>query len=84
MEGVYITNERLQKIDDEIIKTKSKIATLTAKLRKLESDKTAMKNAEFLAIVNSADITPEELTAFIQAQREQSTKKDKEDNDEII
>ena len=81
---MYIINERLQKIDDEIIKTKSKIANLTAKLRKLENDKTAMKNAEFLAIVNGADITPEELTAFIQVQREQSTKKDKEDDDENI
>ena len=95
MEGKFI-NERLQKIDDEIIKTKAKIATLTAKLRKLESEKDAMKSAEFIAIVNEAKISPEELIALLQAQKGQSgniatetpnsetNKNDKEDTDENI
>ena len=93
---MYITNEKLQKIEDEIVKTKAKIAALTAKLRKLADDKTAMKNAEFLAVVNDAKITPEELRAFIQSQKEQSgdnkteppnseiIKNDKEDTNEQI
>ena len=84
MEGIYITNEKIQKIEDDITNTKSKIANLTAKLRKLESEKEARKNAEFLAIVNGADITPDELMTFIKAQREQFVKNDKEDDDENI
>jgi len=98
MEVTHITNEKVQKIDDEIIKTKAKIAAYTAKLRKLENEKTERKNAEFLAIVNGADVSPDELMAFIKAQREQSsvdttetpnipqdsgiTENDKEDRDE--
>jgi len=70
---MYITNEKVQKIDDEIIKTKAKIAAYTAKLRKLENEKIDKKNAEFLAIVNGADVSPDELMAFIKAQREQSS-----------
>ena len=92
---MYITNEKLQKIENEIVKIKAKISTLTTKLRKLESDKTAMKNAEFLAVVNGANISTEELRAFIQSQREQSggdkteppdseTNKDEEDTNEQI
>jgi len=73
MEVTHITNEKIQKIDDEIIKVKSKIAAYTAKLRKLENEKTDKKNAEFLAIVNGADVSPNELMAFIKAQREQSS-----------
>jgi len=84
LEGIYITNEKIQKIEDDITNTKSKIANLTAKLRKLESEKEARKNAEFLAIVNGADITPDELMTFIKAQREQFVKNDKEDDDENI
>ena len=99
MEGKFI-NERLQKIDDEIVKTKAKIATLTAKLRKLESEKDARKNAEFLAVLNGMKISPEELTALLQEQKEKSgniateppntlmnsetIKNDKEDTDENI
>lgn len=71
MEGKFI-NEKLQKIEEEIIKTKAKIATFTAKLRQLENEKTARKNAEFLAIVNGLDISSEELIALIKAQKEQS------------
>ena len=84
MEGIYITNEKIQKIEDDITNTKSKIANLTAKLRKLENEKASRKNAEFLAIVNGADITPDELMTFIKAQREQFVKNDKEDDDENI
>jgi len=73
-----------------------KITALTAKLRKLESEKDARKNAEFLTIVNGAKISPEELAALINAQKEQSgsnatemsnsetNKNDKEDTDENI
>ena len=95
-----MSNEKLQKIDNEIIRTKSKISILTAKVRKLESDKTAIKQAEFLAIINGADISSEELMALIQAQKAQyngntevmpntpsnneANKNDMEDNDENI
>jgi len=100
MNGGNIINERLQKIDDEIVKTKAKIATLTAKLRKLESEKDARKNAEFLAVLNGMKISPEELTALLQEQKEKSggnktetpnlppyseiIKNDREDTDENI
>ena len=93
---MYIINNRIQKIDDEIIRTKAKITALTAKLRKLTDEKDARKNAEFLTIVNGAKISPEELAALINAQKEQSgsnatetsnsetNKNDKEDTDENI
>ena len=96
MNGGNIINERLQKIDDEIVKTKAKIATLTAKLRKLKDEKIERKKAEIFAVVNIEDITAEELEAFLQAKRGQSSgnatettnsetiKNDKGDTDENI
>jgi len=93
--GMYITNEKLQKIEDEIIKVKAKIANYTAKLRKLEGDKTALIQAEYLAIIKETHITPDEFRVLVQSQKGQSggnkteppdseTNKDEEDTDEQI
>jgi len=82
MEETYIKNEKLQKIEADITKTKTKISEYTAKLRELERLKSEAENAGILALVRDVDISPDELVAFIQAYKEQHNKKEVEANEE--
>jgi predicted nucleic acid-binding Zn-ribbon protein len=62
-----MNNEKLKKIETEIVKVKAKISEFTARLRELERQKTETENAGIIALVRDMDILPDELTAFIQA-----------------
>ena len=62
-----MNNERLQKIDAEISKLKTKISEYTVRLRELERQRTETENARIVALVRDVDISPDELMAFIQA-----------------
>jgi len=59
MEGMYINNERLLKIDADISKLKAKISDYTARLRELERVKTETENAGIVALVRDVDISPD-------------------------
>lgn len=72
MEGANIKNEKLKKIESEIIKVKAKISDYTGRLRELERQKTEIENAGIIALVRDMDILPDELTAYIQAFKAQS------------
>jgi len=48
------------------------MSDLTARLRELERQKTETMNAGIIALVRDMDILPDELTAFIQAFKNQS------------
>jgi len=52
---------------------KSKISDYTARLRELERQKTEIENAGIIALVRDMDILPDELTAYIQAFKAQSS-----------
>lgn len=60
-------NQKLERTIREIERTKAKIAELQAALPALEKQKTELENAEIVKVFRSANVTPEELTAFIGA-----------------
>lgn len=66
-----INNEKLTKIEAEIVKLKKKVADYSARLRELERLKTETENAGIIALVRGVDILPDELMAFIKERREQ-------------
>ena len=68
-----MNNERLQKIDAEISKLKTKISEYTIRLRELERLRLETENAGIVALVRDVDISPDELMAFIQAYRGKQT-----------
>ena len=68
-----MNNERLQKIDGEISKLRTKISEYTVRLRELERQRTETENAGIVALVCDVDISPDELMAFIKAYKGKST-----------
>jgi hypothetical protein len=68
-----MNQEKLKKVEAEIAKTKAKVTELTARLRELERQKTEIENAGIIALVRDMDILPDELTAYIQAFKAQSS-----------
>ena len=66
-----MNNERLQKIDAEISKLKTKISEYTVRLRELERLRLETENAGIVALVRDVDVSPDELMAFIQAYKGQ-------------
>lgn len=60
-------NQKLERTIREIERTKAKIAELQAALPALEKQKTELENAEIVKVFRTANVTPEELTAFIDA-----------------
>lgn len=60
-------NQKLEKTIREIGRTKAKIAELQAALPVLEKQKTELENAEVVKVFRSANVPPEDFTAFIEA-----------------
>lgn len=60
-------NPKLQKVIRDIERTKAKVTELQALLPELERQKTELENSEFIKALRSADVAPEDLTAFIEA-----------------
>ncbi|MDL2289700.1 DUF4315 family protein [Ruminococcaceae bacterium OttesenSCG-928-A16] len=58
---------KAERIQTEIEKTKDKISTLQGRLRELERQKTETENTDIIAVVRSANISQQELLAFIDA-----------------
>ena len=57
-------NPKIQKVYDEIERTKAKIAEFQAALPILERKKTELENAEIIRLFRSADLKPEEAQAL--------------------
>lgn len=64
-------NPKIERVDKDIEKTKAKISEFQARLRELEKQKNEYENTEIVAAVRSADISHQELLAFIHAYRKQ-------------
>ena len=58
-------NPRIQKLADEIEKTKRKLADYQTRLRDLERQKTELENADIVAMVRGVDILPEQFAEFV-------------------
>lgn len=62
-------NPKIEKLEKEIYKTKTKIAELQAKLRDLEKQKTELENTDYVAIARSFHLTPQQLAEFLKSQQ---------------
>lgn len=69
-------NQKIEKVEKEITKTKNKIAELQAKLRDLEKQKIELENTDYVAVARSFHLTPEELAEFLKTRQVPSTGKD--------
>lgn len=63
-------NPRIQKVCDEIDKTRSKISEYQARLKDLERQKTELENADIVAMVRGIDIQPDEFAEFVRMFKE--------------
>jgi hypothetical protein len=61
---------KIEKINEEIGKTKAKIAEDQAHLRELERQKTEQENTEIVGIVRDVKMSPQELAAFVRKFKE--------------
>jgi len=62
---------KVEKIINEMAKTREKITDLQTKLRELERQKTERENSEIVELMRGVDVTPRELAAFIETYRQQ-------------
>ena len=62
-------NPKIEKLEKEIEKTKTKIAEMQAKLHKLEEQKTELENTDYVAVARSFKLTPQQLADFSKSQQ---------------
>ena len=56
---------KLERIEQEIAKTKDAISKQQARLRELENQKTEVENLQIVQMVRAMRMTPAELSAFL-------------------
>ena len=56
---------KIERIDQEITKTREKIAEYQEKLKALEAQKTEAENLEIVQMVRAMRMTPEQLSAML-------------------
>jgi len=59
-------NPRIEKIKDEIAKTKDKVNKGQIRLRELEKQLVDLENADIISAIRGVDIPPDELANFVQ------------------
>ena len=62
-------NPKIEKLEKEIDRTKTKIAEMQGKLRKLEEQKTELENTDYVAVARSFKLTPQQLADFLKSQQ---------------
>lgn len=60
-----MANNKLDRIDAEIAKTREKICEQQARLKELLSQKTELENLQIVQLVRSMRLSPAELTALL-------------------
>lgn len=60
-----MATNKLDRIERDIQKTKTKIAELQKQLRELEAAKTEQENLQIVQLVRDLNMTPEEFAAFV-------------------
>ena len=64
---------KLDRIEKDIQKTKSKIAEYQKQLRELEAQKTEQENLQIIQLVRGMNMKPEEFAAFLRSGAMQAT-----------
>ena len=60
-----MAKNKIERIDQEIAKTREKIAEQQEKLKALEAQKTEAENLEIIQMVRALRMTPEQLNAML-------------------
>ena len=60
-----MATNKLDRIEKDIEKTKTKIAELQKQLRELEAAKTEQENLQIIQLVRGLNMTPQEFAAFV-------------------
>ena len=60
-----MANNKLDRIDAEIAKTREKISEQQARLKELLAQKTELENLQIVQLVRSMRLTPAQLTAML-------------------
>lgn len=60
-----MAKNKIERIDQEIAKTREKIAEQQEKLKALEAQKTEAENLEIVQMVRAVRMTPEQLNAML-------------------
>ena len=60
-----MAKNKIERIDQEIAKTREKIAEQQEKLKALEAQKTEAENLEIVQMVRALRLTPEQLAAML-------------------
>lgn len=58
-------NPKIAKLEKEITKKREKVAEWQASIRDLERQKTELENTEYVAIIRSMNMTPQQLAEFM-------------------
>ena len=64
-----MAKNKIERIDQEIAKTREKIAEQQEKLKALEAQKTEAENLEIVQMVRAMRMTPEQLSAMLSGGR---------------
>lgn len=60
-----MTNNKIDRIEKEMQRTREKITEYQNKLKGLEAQRTEAENLQIVSLVRSLKVTPEELTALL-------------------
>lgn len=63
---------KIEKVDEEIAKTKQKITNYQTRLRELERKKKEIENTEIVSLVRGMNVPPDKLHAFIKSFHQQN------------
>ena len=58
---------RIERVNEQITRTKEKIAELTEHLRGLERQKTDIENGDILKMIHGLNVSKEDIQAFIKS-----------------
>jgi len=64
-----MSNPKIERVKEDIVKTKARISEYNAKLRELEKYKTDLENLEIIALYRKERFSDDEFSALLRAQR---------------
>ena len=68
-----MTNPKIERAKEDIVKTKAKISEYTSKLRELERYKVDLENLEIIALYRKENFNEDEFAALLRSQRNAET-----------
>ena len=75
-----MATNKLDRIERDIEKSKTKIAELQKQLRELEAAKTEQENLQIVQLVRGLNMTPQEFAAFVRGGPAPQPEFEQEDN----